>query len=165
MPEPVPPRVALRDVEAGDLPSFFDSQRDEEANKMAAFTAKDPHDRGAFDAHWSRILADPAIVNRTVLVDDAVAGHVAAYQDPDLGGLEVTYWLDRSFWGGGVATSALRLFLDVVGQRPLYARCAETNPASVRVLQKCGFAVVGEDVGFVNAHGRDVQEFILRLDT
>lgn len=165
MPEPRHLQVALRDVDEGDLDSFFDHQGDEEASRMAAFTVENPHDRNAFDAHWSRILADPAIVNRTVVVDAAVAGHVAAYQSPDLEGTEVTYWIGRAFWGAGVATSALRLLLDDVPQRPLYARCAETNPASLRVLQKCGFTIVGEDVGYSNAHGKDVREYIVRLDT
>ena len=57
---------------------------------MAAFTVKDPNDRSAFDDRWSRILADDAIVTRTVLADDAVAGHVSAYQSDDLEGPEVT---------------------------------------------------------------------------
>lgn len=158
-------QVALRDVDEGDLELFFDYQRDEEANRMAAFTVKDPHDRSAFDDRWSRILADEAIVTRTVLADDAVAGHVSAYQAPDLEGLEVTYWIGRAFWGAGVATRALRLFLETVAQRPLYGRCAETNPASLRVLQKCGFTLVREDAGYANAHEKDVQEYVLRLDT
>ena len=131
---------------------------------MAAFTAKDPHDREAFDAHWSRILSDERIVNRTVLAGDAVAGHIAAYHSPDVEGHEVTYWIGRNFWGAGVARQALTLFLDVVPQRPLYARCAVTNPASLRVLEKCGFTVVGEDSGYANAHGKDVEEYVLRLD-
>ena len=165
MPEQRQVAITLRDVEEGDLQQFFDDQRDEEASRMAAFTAKDPNDRDAFDAHWSRILSEPEIVNRTVLADGAVAGHVAAYHDPDLDGFEVTYWISRAFWGAGVATRALQLFLDVVPQPPLYGRCAETNPASLRVLQKCGFTVVGEDVGYANAHQKDVREHILRLDT
>ena len=157
-------RVALRDVEAGDLERFFAYQLDEEAIRMAAFTADNPHDREAFDALWSRILADRTIVKRTVLADEAVAGHVSAYQAPDLEGPEVTYWIGRDFWGAGVATRALELFLDLEPRRPLYGRCAETNAASLRVLEKCGFAIVREDVGYANAHGRDVREYVMRLD-
>lgn len=165
MPEPTRGRVALRDIDEGDLQRFFDDQRDEEAIKMAAFTAKDPHDRGAFDAHWSRILSDPAIVNRTVLADDAVAGHVAAYHASDLEGFEVTYWIGREYWGAGVATRALMLFVEALPQRPLFARCAKTNPASLRVLEKCGFTVVAQDSGYSHAHGRDIEEYVLRLDS
>ena len=165
MPEARQVRVALRDVDEGDLECFFDYQRDEEANRMAAFTSQDPHDRSNFDARWSRILSDQTIVQRTVLADDAVAGHVSAYRAPDMEGPEVTYWIGRAFWGAGVATRALRIFLETLSQRPLYGRCAETNPASLRVLEKCGFTVVREEVGYSNAHEKDVQEYVLRLDT
>jgi RimJ/RimL family protein N-acetyltransferase len=158
-------QVALRDVDESDLELLFAYQRDEDANRMAAFTVKDPHDRSAFNDRWSRILADEAIVTRTVLADDAVAGHVSAYPAPDLDGLEVTYWIGRAFWGDGVATRAVRLFLETVSQRPLYARCAETNPASLRVLHKCGFKLIGEDAGYANAHAREVHEYVMRLDT
>ena len=157
-------RVELRGVEQGDLERFFDYQLDEKAIRMAAFTADNPHDRAAFDSLWSRILADGGIVKRTVLADDAVAGHVSAYQAPDLEGPEVTYWIGRAFWGAGVATRSLELLLDLEPRRPLYGRCAQTNPASLRVLQKCAFTIVREDVGYANAHGKDVQEYVLRLD-
>jgi RimJ/RimL family protein N-acetyltransferase len=38
-----------------------------------------------------------------------------------------------------VATAALRLFLDLVTTRPLYAFAAKHNVVSIRVLEKCGF--------------------------
>ena len=38
-----------------------------------------------------------------------------------------------------MATTALRLFLDLVTTRPLYAFAAKHNVASIRVLEKCGF--------------------------
>lgn len=157
-------RVSLRDISEADLPRFFEDQLDEEANLMAAFTPKDPHDREAFDPHWLRLLADETIVQRTILADKAVAGHIAAFGSPDLDGREITYWIGRAFWGQGVATRALRLLLEQATERPLYARCAKTNPASLRVLEKCGFTVAGEDSGYANAHGKDIEEYVLRLD-
>jgi len=49
--------LLLRDVVEDDLSIFFEQQLDPEANSMAAFTAKDPTNRGAFTEHWCRILA------------------------------------------------------------------------------------------------------------
>jgi hypothetical protein len=46
--------IRLREVEADDLPIFFEHQRDPDANHMAAFTSKDPTNRDAFLAHWAR---------------------------------------------------------------------------------------------------------------
>jgi hypothetical protein len=41
----------LREVLDSDLPIFFEQQLDPDAIHMAAFTAKDPADRKAFNAH------------------------------------------------------------------------------------------------------------------
>jgi RimJ/RimL family protein N-acetyltransferase len=51
----------------------------------------------------------------------------------------VGYWLGRSYWGRGIATRALALFLPLVPARPLYAHVASHNTGSMRVLVKCGF--------------------------
>jgi hypothetical protein len=71
----------LQAVRPGDLPIFFAYQLDREANQMAAFTAKDPTDRAAFDAHWQRIMADPTVIIRTILVNGQVAGSILSYED------------------------------------------------------------------------------------
>jgi RimJ/RimL family protein N-acetyltransferase len=153
--------VTLRTVEAGDLALFFEQQLDPEANWLAAFVAKDPKDRAAFDAHWARILKAPGITNRTILEGAAVAGHVACF--PQDGALEVTYWLGHDYWGRGIATQALQALLRLIPERPLRARVAKDNPASLRVLQKCGFTVVGTDRGYANGRGQEIEEFILQL--
>ncbi len=156
--------VTLRPIEHRDLDVFFNQQLDPEANAMAAFAAADPTDRAVFDNRWQRALSDNTITKRTILAADHVAGHVAVYKADDLDGPEVTYWLGKRWWGRGIATRAVEQLLVEVPTRPLYGRCAETNPASLRVLQKCGFRVVGQDEGFANAHGKEVREYILRLD-
>jgi RimJ/RimL family protein N-acetyltransferase len=153
----------LRAVEDDDLPVFFAQQLDPEANHMAAFTTKDPGDRVAFDAHWRRIRGDANIINKTILVDGEVAGYLATFEQ--FGEREVSYWLGRQYWGKGIATRALAAFLAELPMRPLYARAVKDNIASIRVLQKCGFVITGEDKGFANARGEEVEEYILRLGT
>ena len=159
---PVKVSIRLRDVTKSDLPIFFEHQLDPAASHMAAFTAKDPADREAFMAHWARILADDAIATKTILFDGNVAGHVASFEQ--FGQPEITYWLGQEYWGQGIATRALSAFLGHLEARPLYARAAKDNVASLRVLEKCGFRIVGEDRGFANARGQEVEEFILKLE-
>lgn len=155
--------IVLRDVMKSDLPIFFNNQLDPEANRMAAFTAKDPTDRDVFMAHWTRILEDETITIQTILFDGQVAGSVLSYRDED-GQPEVSYWIGKPYWSKGVATRALSAFLDHIKVRPLYARAAKDNSGSLQVLEKCGFTRIGEDKGFSNARGEDVEEYILRLD-
>jgi RimJ/RimL family protein N-acetyltransferase len=152
----------LRDVADADLAVFFEHQREPEGVTMAAFTAKDPSDRAAFEAHWSKIRADRCIVNKTIVTEGRVAGHIAVFGPPDE--REVTYWLGREFWGRGLASKALAAFLQIVEERPLYARAAKDNLASLRVLEKCGFGLTGYDSGFANARGATIEEALLKLE-
>ena len=132
--------VELRAVEEADLPLLFEQQLDPEATRMAAFP---PRDRDAFMAHWAKILADNAPATRTILFDGSVAGYICSF---DISGKrEVGYWIGREHWGKGVATRALRMFLEEQRDRPLYAHVAKHNVGSIRVLEKCGFEVVGEE--------------------
>jgi RimJ/RimL family protein N-acetyltransferase len=164
-PEPVNRGIQLRDVIASDLPILFEHQLDPDANYMAAFTARDPIDRDAFMAHWTRILSDEAITIQTILFNGQVAGSVASYTDAEFGELEITYWIGREYWGKGIATRALLTFLDHVPVRPLYGRAAKDNIASLRVMQKCGFTICGKGKGFAYARGEEVEEYILKLET
>ena len=155
--------VTLRPVTTDDLPIFFDHEQDPVAIEMAAFTPKDPSDREAFMAHWLRLLESETIIKRTVLLDGAVVGHIASWvQDGDR---EITYWIDRGHWGKGVATAALQRFLDEVSTRPLFARAAKDNIGSIRVLEKCGFLVIGQERGHANARSAEIDESVLRLDS
>jgi len=153
--------VILREVRDDDLPVFFDNQRDPEALQMAAFTSKDPADRTAFDAHWARIRTKDDILIRTIVVDGRVAGSVLSYVME--GEPEVSYWLGREFWGRGIATVALAEFLKLQTARPIFARAAKDNAGSLRVLEKCGFEIIGDDKGFAEARGREIEEFLLQL--
>ncbi|MFC0849026.1 GNAT family N-acetyltransferase [Streptomyces noboritoensis] len=154
------PVVVLREVVDDDLPVFFAHMSDPESVRVAAFAAEDPADRVRFDAHWARILASGDLI-RTVLADGEVAGHAAVYGPPDH--REVTYWVDRAHWGRGIATAALSALVALVPQRPLHARAAADNTGSIRVLQKCGFEIVGHDRGFANARGAEIDEVVLTL--
>ncbi|MER7727131.1 GNAT family N-acetyltransferase [Streptomyces sp. NPDC096323] len=153
--------VSLREVRDTDLPLFFAWMSDPESVRTAAFTSEDPADRHTFDAHWKRILANPSVVMRTVLTDGAVVGSAGVYGAPD--DRQVTYWIDRAYWGRGVATAALGALLDAVPERPLYARAAADNTGSRRVLEKCGFAVTGEDHGYAHARGEETDELLFTL--
>jgi RimJ/RimL family protein N-acetyltransferase len=152
--------VVLREVHDSDLPVFFRQMNDPEAVRMAAFTARDPSDRDAFEAQWKQIRSSDNVA-RTVLADGDVVGSAIVYGEPDE--REVTYWVDRAYWGRGIATAALRGLLTAVPERPLYARAAADNKGSLRVLEKCGFRITTRARGYANARGEEIDEFVLTL--
>jgi len=131
--------LRLRRVREGDLESFYEDQRDPEADRMAGFPARD-HD--AFMAHWHKLMADGTVMLRTILHDGEVAGNIVSFTHGDT--REVGYWIRRNLWGKGIATEALRRFLRLDRTRPLHAGVVKHNLASIRVLEKCGFSRAGE---------------------
>jgi len=67
------------------------------------------------------------------IVKASIVGHRA----------QVGYVVDKTFWGRGFATSALRRLVVMLEAKPtlsrIWATCALDNPASARVLEKSGF--------------------------
>ena len=153
-------RVSLRPVKTDDLPIFFVHQLDPEAAKLAAFPSRD---RDAFFTHWTtNILGNPAAVCRTILAGNQVAGNIGAWTDAASNDRLICYWIGREFWGRGIASDAMSQFLRFESTRPLSARVAKHNLGSIRVLEKAGFARVGEDA-FSSPSGARVEEFIYFL--
>lgn len=130
---------------------------------MAAFTAEDPTDRSAFDAHMAMVRSSLDIILRAVSCDGRLVGSIASFAVD--GQTEVTHWIDRAFWGRGIATRALALLLDLVPVRPLHARAASDNSGSLRVLQKSGFKIIGTETSFAAGRNNEIEETILRLDS
>jgi RimJ/RimL family protein N-acetyltransferase len=155
-------QLLLRDFVNDDLPIFFENQLDPEANRMAAFTSKDPTDHEAFLAHWHRILTNETVILKTILFNGQVAGSVSSFEEQ--GRPEVTYWLGKEYWGKGIATWALAELLKKHNQaRPIYSRVAKDNLASRRVLEKCGFKIIAESKGYANARDQEIEELLLEL--
>lgn len=152
------PNVILRDVIPSDLPIIFEQMSDPESSAMAAVPSRD---KEAFDAHWAKIMADENVILRTIEVDGQVTGHLVSFlleQERQIG-----YWLGKEYWEKGIATKALEEFLKIVKPRPLFGRVAKHNLGSKRVLEKCGFKVIGEDK-YVNIGKENVEEYVFKLE-
>jgi len=149
--------VTLREVTQEDLPIFFEHQMDVEATRMAAFPSRD-HD--AFMAHWAKIMSkatNPAGIIKTILADDTVVGNVLYWEAA--GESNIGYWLGKTHWGKGIASSAVAQFLTKIERRPVYAHVAKHNCASIRVLEKCGFQPAREDM----CDGDEGEEVVMEL--
>lgn len=133
-----PMSVRLRAVQQSDLPVFFRDQQNSEALKMAAIK---PQASEAFYARWDQILKNPESITQTILFEETIAGSTSCFKAADE--YCIGYWVSQSFWGRGIASAAVRLMLQQVPHRPLFAQVAETNLASIRVLIKNGFVITG----------------------
>jgi RimJ/RimL family protein N-acetyltransferase len=112
-------------------------------------------------AHWEKCLADDTAILKTIVYDGNTAGNIVCWGEAH--DRNVGYWLGRKFWGLGIASAALAQFLESVTTRPLFAHVAKSNVASIRVLQKCGFAIL-RNAKFEDGAGESEEEFIMTIN-
>ena len=81
---------------------------------------------------------------------------------------EVGYWLGAKYWGKGYATEAVRALIDHaftdLDCEALQAAARVTNPASRRVLEKCGFQWTGAGLLRIRALSSSAPIDRFRLD-
>jgi RimJ/RimL family protein N-acetyltransferase len=81
---------------------------------------------------------------------------------------EIGYWLGVAFWGRGYATEVARALIDHafadLGYDALVAGARVSNPASRRVLQKCGFQWSGVGLYRIRAIASSAPVDRFRLD-
>ncbi|MFO0980108.1 MAG: GNAT family N-acetyltransferase [Planctomycetaceae bacterium] len=136
-PDPFPsPPIRLRRTTKDDLATLYEMQLDPESNAMAV---TNPRSAEAFATHWDKVLQDSSTMPMVILSSEQIVGLVSSFYAEQRN--SIGYWIHRDFWGRGIASQALRLLLQEVTVRPLYAQAATSNKASLRVLQKCGFQI------------------------
>ena len=114
--------------------------------RIAENTARIPHPYVVDDAHeW----IDAAISQSATVYLITIGGKVIGACGLDLrdGVPELGYWIGVAFWGSGYATEAARGVIDhafgKLGHEVVTAGARVSNPASRRVLEKCGFQWTG----------------------
>lgn len=79
----------------------------------------------------------------------------------------IGYWVGRPYWNQGICTEALNLMLDHIRKtteiKSLISGHFIDNPASGRVMEKCGFVPTGETVVDPD-QGRETPIRVLRLE-
>ena len=81
----------------------------------------------------------------------------------------VGYWVAKPYWNKGICTEALRLMLDHIRQttdiKSLISGHFVDNPASGRVMEKCGFVDTGRETVCPNLEvGSDQPVRVMRKD-
>jgi RimJ/RimL family protein N-acetyltransferase len=138
-------RLALRAPQLEDAKAVAMLAND---RRIAENTARIPHpyreaDATSFIAGANKPAGDALFL--ITLRDGSIMGACGLMlqeETPELG-----YWLGVPYWGKGYATEALHALIDYaftdLGHAALQAGARVTNPASRRVLEKCGFQWTG----------------------
>lgn len=154
--------IKLRPSIVADINNFFEYQLDAEANYLAAFTAKDPTDKTVYFEKYTKLLYNPTVNMQTIIVNNNIVGTVTKFEINDE--TEIAFWIDKLFWQQGIATKALKMFLDIETKRPIFGHAAFDNFGSQKVLEQCGFVKIGSEKGFANARQAEIEEFVYKLD-
>ena len=143
------PRCTLRPYRRDDEASLvrYANNRNISRNMRDRF----PHPYTAADAReWTtRVSAQSPIANFAIVVSGEVIGGIGLEPGTDVfrRSAEIGYWLGEPFWGRGIATAVVggvcNYAFNELGLKRLDTAVLEWNPASMRVLEKCGFAREG----------------------
>jgi RimJ/RimL family protein N-acetyltransferase len=138
--------------------------------RIAENTLRIPHPYGIADAQRYITGANAnsgetafLITRRDTTVLGACGIAERAGAEPEIG-----YWLAVAFWGEGYATEAARAVIDyafdVLGYEVLRGGARVSNPASRRVLEKCGFQWTGVGLYRIRALASSAPVDRFRLD-
>jgi RimJ/RimL family protein N-acetyltransferase len=137
-------RLVLRAPRLADVKAIVRLVGD---RRIAENTARIPHPYGADDAEEFLAVANRQEGEATfaIVLKGELIGMCGV--EPREGAAEIGYWLGVPHWSRGYATEAVRAVIDhafgELEHEALQAGARVTNPASRRVLEKCGFQWTG----------------------
>jgi RimJ/RimL family protein N-acetyltransferase len=161
-------RLVLRAPRAEDAKTIATLAND---RRIAENTLRIPHPYGIKDAQCFITSANAGsdetvffITRRDATVLGACGVANRAGESAELG-----YWLAVAFWGNGYATEAARTVIDHafddLGCEALHAGARVSNPASRRVLEKCGFEWTGVELYRIRSLASSAPFDRFRLDS
>lgn len=106
-----------------------------------------PHPYTRADAHWfiAQAMRAQGEKNYAIVRNGEACGCIGVRpgEGVERHSAELGFWLGRAYWGEGIVTAAVRAIvphaLRELRLHRLYARVFADNPASMRVLERCGF--------------------------
>jgi RimJ/RimL family protein N-acetyltransferase len=122
---------------------------------VAEMLARMPHPYGEAEARAFLAMATArhSGVSYALTLKDSGAFVGCAGLNATDRGLELGYWIGEPYWKRGYATEAAHALVDLAFTRTaiqvLHASCRVINPASRRVIHKCGFQYAGQ--GMLNS--------------
>jgi RimJ/RimL family protein N-acetyltransferase len=158
-------RLVLRAPRLGDAKVVKTLAND---RRIAENTARIPHPYKLSDAE--DFISSANRSNETVFLITArnVVIGACGFAQVDRHPPEIGYWLGTKYWGKGYATEAVRALIDHaftdLDSEALQAAARVTNPASRRVLEKCGFQWTGAGLLRIRAISSSAPIDRFRLD-
>ena len=155
----------LRAWRPGDLDSLVASASDESVSRGLRDRFPYPY-TGNDGRAWLARAVDESDRAWAVEIDGAAVGGVSLHPGSDVHrhSAELGYWLGQRYWGRGIMTSIIGIFtaqaMDAFTLYRVFATVYANNPASARVLEKCGFVREGVQKSAVVKRGELLDVFL-----
>jgi len=149
-------KISLRNFKMSDLDRLMEIFPDKKIliPMGLALSENPPKVTRAFEKKWLQETIKeyrkekPNKYNQAIILNGEMIGSTGM-QSPDYKNesAEVGYWIGKKYWGNGYATKALKEFLKLLDKKFKFKRTTSYaftfNPASKRVMEKCGFKLEG----------------------
>lgn len=130
--------IARRLAELADNPNVVAQVRD---NFPSPYTLSDAH----YWIDFCNSRHSGQSFHEAIYLGDEFVGGIGVLRQEDIhrNNAEIGYWLGEPYWGRNIATAAVMLMTEWIFKNTsitrVYAGVFETNPASMRVLEKAGY--------------------------
>lgn len=111
---------------------------------------KDANETRSVLAEWVGSYGDPAYYNWAIVLKDSgecIGAVGCAWMNERVGMIHTYYCIGKAWWGGGIVTEAykavIQFFFEEVSANRIEAYHEPNNPASGKVMQKCGLRYEG----------------------
>lgn len=138
-------RCTLRPWRPSDAPRLAAIADDRDVWRMLRDRFPSPYTLADAESFIARVSSEDPLHNLAITVDDVAMGSIGVTPGEDINRVsgEVGYWLAAEARGKGIATDALRGFVEWLWETTdlhhLHASVFTNNRESARVLEKCGF--------------------------
>lgn len=139
----------VRDWSAGDRGSLLRLANNRRIWRNLKDRFPHPYGDAEADAWLALVREHPERTGWAIEVDGLAAGGIGLRPGEDVHAksANIGYWLGEPYWGRGIMTEAVRAVsnhaFSQLGFARVEAMVYEWNPASMRVLEKCGFVREG----------------------
>ena len=167
------PEIYLRPWSANDSQRLYELASDPDVGPRAGWSPHESELESLFiivnvfanPTTWAIVLSDTdELVGAMGYGPSCDCSLPARPNEPTVG-----YWIGKPYWGRGLCTSALRMMISHIKHHTstvsLISGHFEDNPASGRVMEKCGFTATGEtvvDTSLYQGEGHNIR--VLRLE-
>lgn len=156
----------IRPYRRSDIPSL--ALRANNVRVAADLREAFPNPYSADDArNWLALCSRLSPLTHFAVADDSgVIGGIGLIPGQDVHRIEAElgYWLGEDFWGRGIMTRVISAFVPAAAKRfgfaRIFARVFARNPASARVLEKCGFTLEAVTKKSAVKDGEILDEFL-----